>query len=110
MFSTELKFATDCPLKWFNKNFKSNILELRNEQKRKYEINYPINWKRDRCCLCPFSLEINPTTFDAGEKTLSCADFIICKEHKFLRNIFSNEELSKTDPPKDLKKHLWKIC
>lgn len=34
---------------------------------------------------------------------MSYADFIICKEHKFLRNISSNDELSKTDALKDLK-------
>ena len=56
MFSTELKFAADCLLKWFNKKFKSNNLELSNEQKRKYEVNHPINWKQDRCCLFFFCL------------------------------------------------------
>ena len=34
---------------------------------------------------------------------MSYINFIICKEHKFLRNIFSNDELSKTDAHKDLK-------
>ena len=34
MFSTELKFAADCLLKWFNKKFKSNNLELSNEIKK----------------------------------------------------------------------------
>ena len=88
MFSTELKFAADCLLKWFNRKFKSNNLELSNEEKRKYEINHSIGWKQDRCGLCPFLLEINPTSFDADNKTMSYADFIIFKQHKFLRNIF----------------------
>ena len=78
-------------------------MKLSNEQKRKYEINHPINWKRDRCCLCPFPLKINPITFDADEKTMSYADFIICKEQKFLRNIFISDKLSKTGALKDLK-------
>ena len=52
MFSTELKFAADCLLKWFKKKFNSNNLELRNEEKRKYEIKHPIDWMQDRCCLC----------------------------------------------------------
>ena len=34
---TELKFAADCLLKWFNKKFKPNNLELSNKQKRKDE-------------------------------------------------------------------------
>ena len=43
VFCTELKFATDCLLKWFNKEFKSNNLELSNGVKRKYEVGHPIN-------------------------------------------------------------------
>ena len=31
------------------------------------------------------------------------ADFIIFKEHTFLRNVFSNEELTKTDSIKDVR-------
>ena len=34
---------------------------------------------------------------------MSHFNFIICKEHKFFGNIFSNDELSKTDALKDLK-------
>ena len=103
MFSTKLKFAADCLLKWFNKKFKLNNLELSNEEKRKYEIKHPIDRMQDRCCLCPFPLEINLTSFDTNENTMSNADFIIFKEYKFLKNIFSCEELPKTDALKDLK-------
>ena len=34
MFSTELKFVADCLLKWFNKKFKLNNLELTNGIKK----------------------------------------------------------------------------
>ena len=61
MFSTELKFAANYLLKWFNKKFKLNNLELSNDVKRKYEIEHLIDWSRDRCCICTFSLEINHT-------------------------------------------------
>ena len=70
MFTTELKFAVDCLMKWFNKKFKSNNLELSNDVKRKYEIEYPIDWSQDRCCLCTFPLEINPTSYEADEKIM----------------------------------------
>ena len=103
MFSTELKFAADCLLKRFIKKFKSNNVELRNEEKRKYEIKHPIDWIEDCCCLCPFPLEINPTSFDADESQMLYTDFIIFKEHKFLRNIFPSDDLSRTDTLKDLK-------
>ena len=34
IFSTELKFAANCLLKWFNKKFKLNTLSLSNDAKR----------------------------------------------------------------------------
>ena len=33
MFLTEVKFAADCLLNWFNRKFKNNNLELSNKQK-----------------------------------------------------------------------------
>ena len=61
MFSTELKFASDCLLGWFNKKHKSANLELSNEVKKQYEKENPIIWKRDKLCVCTFLLEISPT-------------------------------------------------
>ena len=76
---------------------------MSNDVKRKYEIEHPIDWSQDRCCICTFPLKINQTSYNAGKETMSYADFIIFKEHKFLRNIFSNEELPKTDSMKYVK-------
>ena len=83
MFTTELKFAEDCLLKWFNKKYKSKNLELSNEKKkkRKYEVEYLIDWEKGRCCLCKFPLIINPTKFDVSLENISYSDFIILKEH-----------------------------
>ena len=89
MFSTEINFAGDFLIKWFNKKFKSKNLELSNGIKRKYEIENPIDWIESRCCICKFPLKINPKNFDATTEQMSYADFVIFKEHKFLRNIFS---------------------
>ena len=38
MFTTELKFAGGCLLKWFSKKYKSKNLELSNEKKKKENI------------------------------------------------------------------------
>ena len=103
MLTTELKLAADCLLGWFNAKFKSNNLELSNSPKRKCETENPINWSRDRCCICTFPLKTNATKFDADNKTMSYVDFIIFKEHKFLKNIFSSEELTTATNLKDLK-------
>lgn len=62
-----------------------------------------IDWSRDRCRICSFPLEIHATKFDADNQTMSYDNFIIFKEHRFLRNIFSSEELALTDRLKDLK-------
>ena len=62
MFCVELKFASDCLIKWFNSKFKIGNMQLRNEVKRNYEVKNLINWETDRCCICTFPLEINPTT------------------------------------------------
>ena len=59
MFTTGLKFATDQLLKWFNKKSKSNNLELSNDVKRKCEIDHPIDWSEDCCCIFTFPLKTN---------------------------------------------------
>ena len=102
MFSTELKFASDCLINWFNLKFKKQNLELSNEKRRAFEIENPIDWKNDNCKICNFPLHINPTTFDVEKEKMSYGDFIIKKEHKFLRNIFSKEELMSSDAIKNL--------
>ena len=59
MFTTGLKFATHCLLKWLNKKSKSNNLEVSDDVKRKYEIDHPIDWSQDCCCICTFPLKTN---------------------------------------------------
>ena len=92
MFCTEIKFATDCVLKWFHAKYKN--LELSLQSKNEFEKENPIDWENGECVLCRFPLEANPTTCE-NEK-MSYGDFIIKKEHMFLRNIFSEEELLKS--------------
>ena len=101
MFTTELKFAGHCLMKWFNAKFKSQNAVLSNQAKRKCEVENPIDWQNGCCCLCTFPIEINPTMSEAKENQVSYCDVVINKEHKFLRNIFSEEELSTTKALKD---------
>ena len=105
MFTTELKFAGDCLLKWFNKKYKSKNLELSNEKKRKYEVEFPIDWENGRCCLYKFPLIINLMKFDVSLENMPRSDFIILKEHKFLRNIFSEEDLLKTKALRNIEQY-----
>ena len=101
MFTTELKFARSCLMKWFNAKFKSQNVVLSNDIKIKYQSENPIDWRSGRCCICTFPIEINPTMSDATKNTMSYSNFVIHKEHKFLRNIFSEEELSTSVALKD---------
>ena len=102
MFCTKLKFASDCLMKWFNSKFKIGNMQLSNQFKRNFEVKNPINWEINRCCICTFPLEINPTTPDATKEKMFYSDFVIAKEHKFLRNIFSEDELSSSNALKNI--------
>ena len=75
-------------LKCLIKKFKSKNLEL-SDVKRKYDIENPIHWIEGRCCICKFPLKINPENLSVTTEQMSYSDFVIFKEHKFLRNIFS---------------------
>ena len=94
MFTIELKLVGDCLMRWFSVKFKSQNIVLSNDIKKKYKIENPINWQTESCCVCTFPIKINPTMSDATNGNMSYSDFVIHKEHKFLRNIFSEEELS----------------
>ena len=87
MFTTELKFGGDCLLKWFNKKYKCKNLELSNKKKRKYEVEFRLDWENGRC-LCKFPLIINPTNFDVSLENMSYSDVIILKKHKFFKKNF----------------------
>ena len=50
MFTTELKFASDCLIKWFNAKYKSQNIVISNDLKRKYEIEHPVDYSENRCC------------------------------------------------------------
>ena len=94
MFNIEIKFATNCVLSWFYDKYKN--LELDIKLKIEYEKKNPIDWKNGHCVLCTFPLEVNPTNHP--NENMTYGDFIIKKEHMFLRNIFSKEQLLKSLP------------
>ena len=105
-----MKFATDCLLNWFNSKYKNENLQLTNERKREYEIKNPINWESDKCWVCNFPLHINPTVLNVQKQKMSYGDFIIEKEHKFLRNIFSKKELEGSKAIKNIESFHEHFC
>ena len=92
MFCTEIKFATDCLLKWYHNKYKNTELSM--SSKNDFERENPIDWQNGKCVVCRFPLDATPTTVE-NEK-MSYGDFIIKKEHMFLRNVYSKETLSKS--------------
>ena len=94
MFTIELKFVSDCLIKWFNA--KNKKIELSMSEKKNYELKNPIDWENGKCQICTFPLDVKPSDEICTDKMTYC-DFIIQKEHKFLRNVLSKDELSKSD-------------
>ena len=39
-------------------------------KEKKNEIEQPINWEKDRCCLCTFPIGINPTMSTTTKETM----------------------------------------
>ena len=51
-----------------------------------------VDWKKSKFTICKFPLKLNITKFNNPEMTFG--DYIIRFEYKFLRNIFSEEQLA----------------
>ena len=96
MFSIELFFLKDTIIRWFNQKIKSSNLVVNPINKANYKKN-PIDWKNDKCYLCKFKLDIVPTKFDTSDLEMTFGDFAIRYEYKFLKNIFSPEQLQKSE-------------
>ena len=93
MFSVKKALIKSVLLEWFNKKIKSQHLELDLLIKNKYERKNPINWEEDKCVICKMSLKIEATNYNTSNPKMSYGDFFIRFEHKFLRNIYSDEEI-----------------
>ena len=93
MFSVELKFASDCLLKWFYS--KNKKIELSLQEKKDYELKNPIDWENGKCSICTFPLDVKPS--EKLNEKITYGDFIIQKEHKFLRNVLSKEDFKKSE-------------
>ena len=51
MFAVELRFLSNCLLKWFNGKFKIQNVEIDHKEKVTYEVFNPIDWKKKMCYL-----------------------------------------------------------
>ena len=103
MFSVELSLVKKTILSQFNRKIKSQYLETDLLRKNKYEKEHSINWDKDKCLICNFPLKIDPIGPDVPNNGISYGDFSIRCEHKFLKNIYSKEQLTSSSQIKTLK-------
>ena len=98
MFTTETAFVKKKTLiEWFNKKLKSQNLEIDILIKNQNERNNPIDWKNDKCVICKMLLKIDPTNHETPNNAMTDTDFCIIFERKFLRNIYSYDELAQSE-------------
>ena len=62
-----------------------------------YERNNPISWQKDKCIICQMPLKIGSTSFKTPDDEITYGDFFNRLEHKFLRNIYSYEQIKESD-------------
>ena len=97
MFSIESALVKKTLLKWFNAKFKQQFEKINPVQKLRFESQNPINWKRDKWVFCKFPMKLEPTNHTTPENEMTFGDFIIRYENKFLRNIYTTEQIEKSD-------------
>ena len=71
ILNIQLKCAANAVLKLFSMKIKSGNLEIDPNVKTKYEINNPINWEKDKYCICNFLLHINPKGLEYEDSEMS---------------------------------------
>ena len=74
-------------------------------EKLRFEPSNKINWQKDKCVLCKFPMKLEPTNSLTPDSEMTYGDFIICFEHKFLRNIFTEEQLQSAEHTANLQNY-----
>ena len=90
LFSIELKFTIDTLNKWFSKLIKPKFLELTDTKKQDFIKENPLFPSKSTYCICGFLLDVEACS--EGKKGWY---IIVEREHLFLRNIYSKDELKK---------------
>ena len=95
LFNVELKFACNLLTKWYKFKIRSNNLNISNIVRIEYERNHPIT-ADSKCKICNFPLGVTPKGLQYEENEMPYLDFLIGKEHVFIRNIFDGKDLKKS--------------
>ena len=85
--------------------FKQQFVEMSPIKKLRYEKQNPVNCKTDKCVIVNSHLKVEPINFKTPDDEMSFGDFVIRYEHKFLRNIYTNEQIKDPYHLKDLESY-----
>ena len=100
MFGIELAFVKKTLLAWFNKKITSQFKQLEQTLILKYEKEHPFSWN-DNCVICKMPMRTIPSFPKKPNSGMSYGDFIIRYEYKFIRNIYTQEQLEWSDESLD---------
>ena len=105
IFSIESALVKKTLLRWFNQKFKRQFDKINPIEKLRYEAKNTINWEKGKCVICKFPMKLEPTNFKTTDDEMSFGDFVIRYEHKFLRNIYTDEQIKDSYHLKDLESY-----
>ena len=97
MFFCELKFVIDLLKKWLAEKFFNRYKELDMLPKQRLKRQNPINGESTECATAASNFP--------SEKITTFLDFVIEKEHSFIRNIFDPEDLTLSKNIETLEKY-----
>lgn len=92
MCSTELTFASDCLMKWFERKYKRKSVEINLQCQKRFENENEIDWDEGKCVVCDFLLAV-ANIFRPKSTKMPYYNFVITKKHKFVRNVYDQKEL-----------------
>ena len=102
MFGIELAFVKKTLLAWFNKKVSSQFKQLQQAVISKYEKEHPLSYNENKCVICKMLIRVGPTSPKKPNSEMTYGDFIVRYEYKFLRNIYTQEQLEWSDDLKSL--------
>ena len=105
MFSIESAMVKITLLKWFNIKIRRRFEKINPVDKLRFERLHPINWKKDKCVIYKFPMKIEPTNYLTPDNEMTFGDFVIRYKHKFLRNNYTEKEIQKFNPIKNLQSY-----
>ena len=105
MFSIESALVKKTLLKWFNQKFKQQFDKTDPFQKIRYERQHSIDWENYKCVICRFPLKLEPTNYKTPDDQMSFGDLVVRFEHKFLRNIYTIEQIEDSDHLKNIESY-----